>query len=90
MQSHPVRGELEVAAAAALPASILPLPHNHRQDLLQEVMLACLCVQWTLGELACYTYSLVSVPLYDTLGTEAIVYIIEKGRAAGLDIWPAL
>uniref|UniRef100_A0A674MSG5 Arachidonate--CoA ligase n=1 Tax=Takifugu rubripes TaxID=31033 RepID=A0A674MSG5_TAKRU len=34
--------------------------------------------EWTLGELACYTYSLVSVPLYDTLGTEAIVYIIEK------------
>ncbi|KAJ0050149.1 hypothetical protein NL108_013167 [Boleophthalmus pectinirostris] len=34
--------------------------------------------EWTLTELACYTYSLVSVPLYDTLGTEAISYIIEK------------
>lgn len=30
-------------------------------------------------ELSCYTYSLVSVPLYDTLGTEAIAYIIDKG-----------
>ncbi|XP_015245082.1 PREDICTED: long-chain-fatty-acid--CoA ligase 1-like [Cyprinodon variegatus] len=34
--------------------------------------------EWTISELACYTYSLVSVPLYDTLGTEAISYIIEK------------
>lgn len=30
-------------------------------------------------ELACYTYSLVSVPLYDTLGTEAIAHILDKG-----------
>lgn len=30
--------------------------------------------------MACYTYSLVSVPLYDTLGTEAISYIVEKGK----------
>ncbi|XP_053498435.1 long-chain-fatty-acid--CoA ligase 1b [Ictalurus furcatus] len=34
--------------------------------------------EWTISELACYTYSLVSVPLYDTLGTEAIDYIIKK------------
>ncbi|XP_034546010.1 long-chain-fatty-acid--CoA ligase 1-like isoform X2 [Notolabrus celidotus] len=34
--------------------------------------------EWTISELACYTYSLVSVPLYDTLGTEAITYIIDK------------
>ncbi|XP_072296137.1 long-chain-fatty-acid--CoA ligase 1-like [Eucyclogobius newberryi] len=34
--------------------------------------------EWTIAELACYTYSLVSVPLYDTLGTEAIFYIIDK------------
>ncbi|XP_042275618.1 long-chain-fatty-acid--CoA ligase 1-like [Thunnus maccoyii] len=34
--------------------------------------------EWTITELACYTYSLVSVPLYDTLGTEAIHYIIDK------------
>ncbi|TMS17480.1 long-chain-fatty-acid--CoA ligase 1-like [Larimichthys crocea] len=34
--------------------------------------------EWTISELACYTYSLVSVPLYDTLGTEAIGYIIDK------------
>ncbi|XP_040904115.1 long-chain-fatty-acid--CoA ligase 1-like [Toxotes jaculatrix] len=34
--------------------------------------------EWTISELACYTYSLVSVPLYDTLGAEAIAYIIDK------------
>ncbi|XP_033985411.1 long-chain-fatty-acid--CoA ligase 1a isoform X1 [Trematomus bernacchii] len=34
--------------------------------------------EWTISELACYTYSMVAVPLYDTLGTEAIGYIIEK------------
>ncbi|XP_068437855.1 long-chain-fatty-acid--CoA ligase 1-like [Clinocottus analis] len=34
--------------------------------------------EWTISELACYTYSLVSVPLYDTLGTEAISFIIDK------------
>ena len=39
-------------------------------------------LQWTISELACHTYSLVAVPLYDTLGTEAIDYILEKGRSA--------
>ncbi|XP_012674351.1 long-chain-fatty-acid--CoA ligase 1a isoform X1 [Clupea harengus] len=34
--------------------------------------------EWTISELACHTYSLVAVPLYDTLGTEAIDYILEK------------
>uniref|UniRef100_A0A668TMB3 Arachidonate--CoA ligase n=1 Tax=Oreochromis aureus TaxID=47969 RepID=A0A668TMB3_OREAU len=34
--------------------------------------------EWTITELACYTYSLVAVPLYDTLGTEAIDYIIDR------------
>lgn len=39
--------------------------------------------QWTISELACYTYSLVAVPLYDTLGTEAIGYVIDKGNTEG-------
>ncbi|XP_057698382.1 long-chain-fatty-acid--CoA ligase 1a isoform X2 [Corythoichthys intestinalis] len=34
--------------------------------------------EWTISELACYTYSLVVVPLYDTLGAEAISFIIDK------------
>ncbi|XP_056149480.1 long-chain-fatty-acid--CoA ligase 1-like isoform X5 [Lampris incognitus] len=34
--------------------------------------------EWTISELACCCYSLVTVPLYDTLGTEAICYIIDK------------
>ncbi|KAK2849535.1 hypothetical protein Q5P01_009369 [Channa striata] len=40
--------------------------------------------EWTICELACYTYSLVSVPLYDTLGTEAIIYIIDKASISTL------
>uniref|UniRef100_A0A3Q1AZ89 Long-chain-fatty-acid--CoA ligase n=1 Tax=Amphiprion ocellaris TaxID=80972 RepID=A0A3Q1AZ89_AMPOC len=38
--------------------------------------------EWTISELACYTYSLVAVPLYDTLGTEAIGYIIDRATIA--------
>ncbi|OCT96908.1 acyl-CoA synthetase long chain family member 1 protein S homeolog isoform X1 [Xenopus laevis] len=34
--------------------------------------------EWTIVELGCYTYSMVAVPLYDTLGAEAITYIINK------------
>ncbi|XP_048361305.1 long-chain-fatty-acid--CoA ligase 5 [Sphaerodactylus townsendi] len=34
--------------------------------------------EWIISELACYTYSMVAVPLYDTLGPEAIVYIVNK------------
>ncbi|XP_062463842.1 long-chain-fatty-acid--CoA ligase 5 [Pezoporus occidentalis] len=34
--------------------------------------------EWIISEYACYTYSMVAVPLYDTLGPEAIVYIVKK------------
>lgn len=34
--------------------------------------------EWTISELACYTYSLVTVPLYDTLGTEAIAFVLQQ------------
>ncbi|XP_004428141.1 PREDICTED: long-chain-fatty-acid--CoA ligase 5 isoform X1 [Ceratotherium simum simum] len=34
--------------------------------------------EWIISELACYTYSMVAVPLYDTLGAEAIIYIVNK------------
>ena len=36
--------------------------------------------QWIIAELACYTYSMVVVPLYDTLGPGAIRYIINTGE----------
>lgn len=36
--------------------------------------------QWIIAELACYTYSMVAVPLYDTLGPEALVFIIDQGN----------
>uniref|UniRef100_A0AAR2LPQ5 Arachidonate--CoA ligase n=1 Tax=Pygocentrus nattereri TaxID=42514 RepID=A0AAR2LPQ5_PYGNA len=32
--------------------------------------------EWIIAELSCYTYSMVVVPLYDTLGPDAIRYII--------------
>ncbi|XP_069487601.1 long-chain-fatty-acid--CoA ligase 1 isoform X1 [Ambystoma mexicanum] len=38
--------------------------------------------EWVITELACYTYSMVTVPLYDTLGAEAISYIINKAEMA--------
>ncbi|XP_076153364.1 long-chain-fatty-acid--CoA ligase 5 isoform X2 [Alosa pseudoharengus] len=34
--------------------------------------------EWIICEQACYTYSMVAVPLYDTLGPEALVYIINR------------
>ncbi|XP_035259133.1 long-chain-fatty-acid--CoA ligase 5 [Anguilla anguilla] len=34
--------------------------------------------EWIISELACYTYSMVAVPLYDTLGPEALVFIINR------------
>ncbi|RHZ45732.1 hypothetical protein Glove_658g22 [Diversispora epigaea] len=34
--------------------------------------------QYVIGELACYQYSFILVPLYDTLGIEAIEYIINQ------------
>ncbi|XP_014870225.1 long-chain-fatty-acid--CoA ligase 5-like [Poecilia latipinna] len=34
--------------------------------------------EWIIGEMACYTYSMVVVPLYDTLGPEALVFIINQ------------
>uniref|UniRef100_A0A8C1BB06 Long-chain-fatty-acid--CoA ligase n=1 Tax=Cyprinus carpio carpio TaxID=630221 RepID=A0A8C1BB06_CYPCA len=36
--------------------------------------------QWIISELACYTYSMVAVPLYDTLGPEALVFIINRAK----------
>uniref|UniRef100_A0A8C2GE02 Arachidonate--CoA ligase n=1 Tax=Cyprinus carpio TaxID=7962 RepID=A0A8C2GE02_CYPCA len=34
--------------------------------------------EWIIAELACYTYSMLAVPLYDTLGPEALVFIINR------------
>uniref|UniRef100_A0A452VH24 Long-chain-fatty-acid--CoA ligase n=1 Tax=Ursus maritimus TaxID=29073 RepID=A0A452VH24_URSMA len=38
--------------------------------------------EWIISELACYTYSMVAIPLYDTLGAEAIIYIVNKADIA--------
>ncbi|NXN20026.1 ACSL5 ligase, partial [Indicator maculatus] len=34
--------------------------------------------EWIISEYACYTYSMVAVPLYDTLGQDAIVHIVNQ------------
>uniref|UniRef100_A0A8C6UX23 Long-chain-fatty-acid--CoA ligase n=1 Tax=Neogobius melanostomus TaxID=47308 RepID=A0A8C6UX23_9GOBI len=36
--------------------------------------------EWTISQLACYTYSMVLVPLYETLGMEAMVHILDLGK----------
>ncbi|XP_070109275.1 long-chain-fatty-acid--CoA ligase 1 isoform X2 [Equus przewalskii] len=36
--------------------------------------------EWVIIEQGCFAYSLVVVPLYDTLGTEAITYIVNKAE----------
>nr|XP_033328290.1 long-chain-fatty-acid--CoA ligase 1 isoform X3 [Megalopta genalis] len=38
------------------------------------------CPEWILTEQACYTYSLVIVPLYDTLGPDACAFIINQAE----------
>ncbi|XP_043369522.1 long-chain-fatty-acid--CoA ligase 1 isoform X3 [Dermochelys coriacea] len=38
--------------------------------------------EWVLIEQGCYTYSMVVVPLYDTLGADAISYIVNKADVA--------
>ena len=34
------------------------------------------CVHWSTADLACWTYGLINIPLYDTLGAEAFEYIV--------------
>ncbi|XP_055969938.1 long-chain-fatty-acid--CoA ligase 1 isoform X2 [Sorex fumeus] len=36
--------------------------------------------EWVIIELGCFAFSMVPVPLYDTLGTEAITYIVNKAE----------
>ena len=36
------------------------------------------CPEWLITEIACGAYSLVIVPLYDTLGHDAISYIVNQ------------
>lgn len=42
------------------------------------------CPEWILTEQAVYCYSMVLVPLYDTLGPDACAFIIKQGNMAML------
>jgi hypothetical protein len=41
-------------------------------------------IQWVIVEQGCFSYSMVVVPLYDTLGADAITYIVNKGMSLSL------
>ena len=38
------------------------------------------CPEWVLCEQGLYSYSMVIIPLYDTLGAEACAFIIQQGN----------
>lgn len=40
--------------------------------------------EWVLTEQACYSFGFVSVPLYDTLGPDAVEYIMNHAEVAGV------
>lgn len=40
------------------------------------------CPEWILTEQACYTYSMIVVPLNDTLGSDACGFIIQQAELA--------
>ena len=42
------------------------------------------CADWVLVDGACHAYSFVPVPLYDTLGAEAVQYIIKHAELAAI------
>ncbi len=44
--------------------------------------------EWVIAEQACNAYSIVTVPLYDTLGLEAVKYIIGQGMSATCCLLP--
>lgn len=35
-------------------------------------------IEWCIAEQACYAYSIVPVPLYDTLGAESVEYVVKQ------------
>ena len=39
--------------------------------------MTCMCVtQWVIADQACLMYSMVTVALYDTLGAQAVAYVV--------------
>uniref|UniRef100_A0A7I4EI92 AMP-dependent synthetase/ligase domain-containing protein n=2 Tax=Physcomitrium patens TaxID=3218 RepID=A0A7I4EI92_PHYPA len=44
--------------------------------------------EWIISELACAAYSYVSVPLYDTLGADAVTYIVNHAEVAAVFCTP--
>ena len=39
-----------------------------------------LLFQWTIADYGCMTYSMVAVPLYDTLGEDAMVHTVQISK----------
>uniref|UniRef100_A0A8C9SJ13 Arachidonate--CoA ligase n=1 Tax=Scleropages formosus TaxID=113540 RepID=A0A8C9SJ13_SCLFO len=91
-QSIPVQGDPSCRRSALLnDETLLDFYYEDTRtayDMFQRglrVIEFCACVrsfvspcwlQWVIAELACYTFSMAVVPLYDTLGLEAMVHIL--------------
>jgi hypothetical protein len=45
-----------------------------------------MCADWVLVDGACYAYSMVTVPLYDTLGADAVQYICSHAELAAVAV----
>ncbi len=55
--------------------------HGEWQSVCVSYRNVCVCVQWVVTEQSCSCYSRVVVPLYDTLGPDAVTYIINLGAS---------
>lgn len=36
------------------------------------------CPEWAMSAIACVKFSMVTVPLYDTLGADAVSYVVQQ------------
>ncbi|MBN3275509.1 ACSL5 ligase, partial [Polyodon spathula] len=81
-RAHVLLGNCEKSLTPVLNTIILMDPFNtelkERGAKCGVEILSLQEAEWIIAEYACYTYSMVVVPLYDTLGPEALVFIINK------------
>lgn len=59
--------------------SFLICCYNHASCVANILLLFFLSFQWVLAEQGCNCFSMVIVPLYDTLGPDACAFIINQG-----------
>ncbi|CAF1078128.1 unnamed protein product [Rotaria sp. Silwood1] len=64
-------------AATNIGSALIQLGENHGQKTFIGIY-AVNCVEWLIIALACHCYSMIYVPLYDTLGEPALIHIINQ------------